>query len=81
MNEKPCARCKRLGQVVQDMQQVLAEKSRVTDRLLNVWCSGGCDHGVGRYSDEELTLEDVEWAERYAVRLRSHYNSRQFKKL
>ncbi len=72
-----CGKCKRLGKVIQDMQQVLMHKNKVVDRLLNVWCSGGCPTGVGRFHEHEVTLEEVEWAERYAQRLRAHYGSRQ----
>lgn len=74
--DRPCPRCRRLGATIQDMQRVLTEKNKVVDRLLQVWCSGGCEHGTGRFTDVAPTEDDVVWAERYAVRLRARYESR-----
>jgi len=58
----------------------LERKNKKLDALLWVWCDGGCDGGVNRYTPKELTLEMVETAERNTKRLRSWYENHKFKK-
>ena len=75
-----CRNCKRLGLVIQQMQDTMKSRAKEVDLLLKVWCTGGCEGGVGRWSDEELKLEDVEYMENCAKRMREHYRARQFRK-
>jgi len=79
LREVSCPNCKRLGKVIQQSQETLKSRNKEIDLLLKVWCTGGCDAGVGRWSDEEIKLEDVEYVEDLARRLRSYYRSRQFR--
>ena len=45
------------------------------DALWWVWCDGGCESGVARYSDAELTEEIVQIAERNTKRLRRKWEN------
>ena len=51
------------------LDENLAKKNRELDALHYVWCSGGCDGGVHRYSEKELTAEIVASAVRNTDRL------------
>ena len=75
----PCAEEKlaRLRREIRIMQESLERKNRELDALHYVWCDGGCPSGSGRWTEEELTEEIVQAAERNTARLRRHFNNRQ----
>ena len=60
-------------------QKALQRKSQELDALGIVWCSGGCDTGMGRYTKTEVTEETVKFLERNAERARTHFSNRQCK--
>lgn len=60
-------------------QKALGRKSAELDALGIVWCSGGCDTGMGRYTKTEVTEEMVKFLERNAERARTHFSNRQCK--
>jgi hypothetical protein len=57
----------------------LHRKNLELDALGRVWCSGGCEDGMNRYSRVEITEEQVAFLELNAKRARTYYNSRQCK--
>lgn len=69
------SRLEEINRLHKDLQR----KNKILDSMLWVWCSGSCNGGVNRYSDEILTLEDVELVERNTKRLRCWYNNQQLK--
>lgn len=75
-----CAECSRLRQRVIELQrqitvkdQSLHEKNLSLDALHYVWCDGGCEGGVHRFTAQgpqgEITAELVAEAERNTLRL------------
>ena len=54
----------------------LRYKNIELDALHKVWCSGGCEGGVHRYHEEELTEDMVILAERNTERLRRWFENR-----
>jgi hypothetical protein len=56
-------------------QVALERKNRELDALHLVWCDGGCRSGVHRWTDEKVTGELVETAERNTRRLRHWYDA------
>lgn len=63
----------RLGGRIKDLQSTLKCKNRELDALHRVWCSGGCEGGVHRHIEDELTAEMVAFAEYNTRRLRQWY--------
>ena len=76
-----CDKCKDLGQQINGLQDVVAEKNKELDRLHKVWCSGGCENGMHRWAEDldDVTAEDVKYVKLYAQRLESYYNSKKYK--
>lgn len=60
-------------------QKALQRKSKELDALGITWCSGGCETGMGRYTQTEVTEEMVKFLERNAERARTHFSNRQCK--
>ena len=56
-----------------NQQHCLHEKNLKLDALHYVWCSGGCNGGVHRWSENTITEEIVLEAERNTKRLREWY--------
>lgn len=67
-----------LKRQVRRQQEALERKNKELDALHYVWCSGGCDGGVHRYTREELTREIVEEAIRNTTRLAAWYGNVEF---
>lgn len=69
---------------IKRLSKDLQRKNIKLDAMLWVWCSGGCNGGVFRYTPDEftkeLTLEVVETAECNVKRLRRWYENHEFKK-
>jgi HAMP domain-containing protein len=61
-------------------QEALHKKNLELDALHHVWCSGGCDTGVHRYTNETLTDEIVEQAQKSVARLVEYWNNYKAKK-
>ena len=59
-----------------DLQDCLHKKNLALDALHYVWCSGGCESGTHRYSDQELTSEIVGEAVRNTDRLVQQFINR-----
>lgn len=59
---------------------VLHRKNLELDALHYVWCDGGCPGGTHRYTDDEITEEMVQLAERNTKRLRSWFNNKECKR-
>lgn len=55
------------------LEDNLAKKNRELDALHYVWCSGGCEGGVHRHFDKELTAKTVASAVRNTDRLVQWY--------
>lgn len=63
-------KCRSLARQVGQKDDALHAKNVALDALGWVWCDGACPSGVHRFTDETVTLEMVEAAERQARRLR-----------
>jgi len=61
------------------LNKALAEKNRELDAMHYVWCDGGCQGGVHRYTKEALTEDVVERAERNTKRLRTWLENRKYR--
>jgi hypothetical protein len=59
----------------------LRQKNLALDALHYVWCDGGCDKGVHRWSPDVITKELVQEAKINTNRLISWHNNREFRKL
>ena len=57
----------------------LYRRNRELDALGMVWCNGGCEGGVFRYSMDTLTKEQVEMVERNTARLRTWFEAKKFR--
>ena len=64
---------------IRRMQLSLERRNRELDALHYVWCTGGCQGGVHRWTDELITREVVEHAERQAQRLRTWYQNVEYR--
>lgn len=71
--------CARQRRELSNLQEVLRRKNLELDALHMVWCSGGCKHGVHRFTNEVVTEELVATAERNTERLRTWYESVKFR--
>ena len=85
--EKLLIENERLTQQVETLKHELrwansrnAERNRQLDALHFVWCNGGCEAGVHRWTEEKITEEIVLEAERNTQRLRSWFNNNKFKR-
>jgi hypothetical protein len=68
-------RVRRQAAEITHLRGVLERKNRELDALHLVWCDGGCGGGVHRWTDEKITGELVEAAERNTARLRRWYDA------
>ena len=60
---------------IKDLEATLHAKNKALDALHYVWCSGGCDNGVDRYTEDgqpKLTEELLREAEFQVSRMRTH---------
>jgi len=57
----------------------LHQKNVVLDSLHHIWCNGGCDEGVHRYQDGEITEEMVQVAEKEVKRMRKWLENKTFR--
>ena len=77
------AHIKQLQLEISRKDDVLHQKNLALDALGFVWCSGGCNSGVLRYTqpplnpDTKLNAEQVSIVERNTVRLRYWFEGRQ----
>ncbi len=53
-----------------------AKRNRQLDMLNMVWCDGGCEGGMARYDDREVSASDVALLIVNAIRARRWYISR-----
>lgn len=58
------------------LHKCLERKNKELDALHYVWCSGGCEGGVHRFTDTPLTAEMVAFAIRNTDRLINWYVSK-----
>jgi len=80
VRETACPRCfEELRAQVRTMQEVLERKNKELDALHYVWCNGGCDTGVHRWTGGPLTEEIVALAERNTARLRTWLKNNRYK--
>ena len=68
---------KEQARTISNMQQVATLRNKQMDALHAVWCSGGCEGGVG--NREELTREKVVEVVRYARRIVEWWNNRAYR--
>lgn len=66
-------------QIITNLQETLRLKNIKLDALHHVWCDGGCESGLHRYNDEELTQEIVDAAVKNTKRLEIWFKNKQFK--
>jgi hypothetical protein len=64
---------------IRSMQVALERKNSALDALMFVWCSGGCDRGVFRWQEREVTEELVLEAENNTKRLRQWFENHKLK--
>jgi len=74
-----CEKCKDYKKQIKELNDILHHKNLLLDSLGYVWCSGGCDKGIFRYSENTLTEEQLLLVERNTKRLRQWYNNKIFK--
>jgi hypothetical protein len=70
---------RRQAHEIREMQLALERKNRELDALHYVWCDGGCERGIHRWSDALVTRDLVRTAERNTRRLRSWYRTVEFR--
>lgn len=70
---------RRLRGEITILNEKLRKKNIALDAMAWVWCNGGCNGGIYRRSDMQLTEEVVLTAERNTKRLREWYNNRKFR--
>lgn len=70
------ARNEELRRQLAAQQQNNTRRNRQLDALHLVWCNGGCETGVHRWTDETVTEELVREAERNTARLRAWWENR-----
>jgi hypothetical protein len=58
------------------MREAAERRNRQLDALGIVWCDGGCPGGMRRYTDQEVTAEDVAFLLHNAARARSWFANR-----
>jgi len=58
---------------LQHLENTLHKKNLLLDGLAMVWCSGGCEGGLFRFSDEKLTLEMLDLVKNNTKRLECWY--------
>jgi len=64
---------------IMNMQLVLENKNKALDAMGYVWCSGGCEGGIYRYTEKKLTEDIVKEAEKNTKRLRSWYETHKYR--
>ncbi len=74
-----CSACLNYKAQITYLQQTLERKNKELDALTYVWCSGGCEGGAARYTDDEITEEIVALAERNTKRLRAWFENHKIK--
>lgn len=62
-------------QQIRIMQTALESKNKALDAMHYVWCDGGCHTGTHRWTEQTITEEIVQEAERNTRRLRSWFNN------
>lgn len=68
------------GETIKRLQDNLHEKNIALDAMGFVWCDGGCEGGIYRYNDKELTEELLIKAENNVKRMRTWFNNYQYSK-
>jgi len=79
MTSEELDKYKKLKREVTILQQALHKKNLELDAMHYVWCDGGCDSGVHRWTEDTVTEEIVRLAEINTIRLRRWYNNKLFK--
>ena len=79
MTPSMAGKVKRLGLEMHRLNEILHLKNVALDAMHWVWCDGGCNGGVHRHHQQELTEEMVQKAEHNAKRLRSWYENSAFR--
>jgi predicted translin family RNA/ssDNA-binding protein len=69
-----------LRRQIKFMQDSLHYKNLQLDAMHYVWCSGGCQGGIHRWIDQELTEDMVAAAEQNVQRLRSWFINDKFRR-
>lgn len=64
---------------IREMQLSLESKNKELDALHYVWCNGGCEDGVHRWTENNLTEELLQIAERNVRRLRTWFMNHQYR--
>jgi len=70
-----CPECKELRRQLTIQREANHARNIEMDALHFVWCDGGCEGGVHRWTKKELTMEIVEAAEKNTRRLRDWYEN------
>ena len=68
------------GRTIKILQDSLHEKNLALDAMGFVWCDGGCEGGIYRYNNKELTEEILKKAEQNVKRMRTWFENNRYKK-
>lgn len=68
------------GRTIKILQDCLHEKNLDLDAMGFIWCDGGCEGGVYRYNNKELTEEILQRAEKNVKRMRTWFENNKDKK-
>lgn len=63
-------RVKAQAEELSTLREVLYHKNRQLDALHYVWCSGGCETGMHRWTEDEITDDLIARADRNVQRMR-----------
>jgi hypothetical protein len=88
-----CPRCAGYGRIIASLEhklqnikrevtqlnEALRSKNQALDAQHYVWCNGGCTSGTHRYSENKITEEIVQEAERQVKRLRVWWENHKFR--
>lgn len=74
------AEIRKLKAEITRLNEVLHRKNVMLDALHMVWCDGGCKGGTHRWTEDTISEEVVEAAERNTARLRQWWANKEFRR-
>ncbi len=74
------AKIQRQAADITQMRDALHEKNVELDAMHYIWCDGGCETGAHRWTENTITEEVVQRAERSVRRLRAWFENHEWRK-